>query len=416
MASSSPPPPPDPSRPNPFLSRCQASTTSSSGKRPSPRSTGLRRAKTWSAASFNDDDVDDDDGARWHMGWRRVPLSDVTNEVVGHTARLQRVPLAIPDADATFPSLTTPSPSTARRSVALRRTRSENHQLPSPVASSRRGEQRGEPATPVAPRLALGRRRSEGTIDSPTPLVVAVVVREDVAVPTASERELRPRATRRSSPPSPMTGVEPVRGAETPSSRARSTLATPADRAATGTTANLRRTRSTAAAGLASTSPSSAPPSLSSTASSSTDSTLPTTPATLTPSETSPGRTTRRRTFGGLAALPEDPFAADRRPLRRDPTSPRSESHGEDAARARENDHDDRRRRLRRRTSGTGFPIPVAQDASESPGSGSSSETTTTGRRVMTRARSSGGGGGGASTASSPSSSASGPTSRSGLR
>ncbi|GAA5821161.1 hypothetical protein JCM11251_004493 [Rhodosporidiobolus azoricus] len=111
MASASPPPPPDPNRPgNPFRTSCSSS---------SPARPALRRSKTLANPESP-------------TTWRREPLVDVTNAVLGreHLGRLQRVPLdgnlqPFPSTDddiSTSPLPATPSSRIPRR--ALRRTRS----------------------------------------------------------------------------------------------------------------------------------------------------------------------------------------------------------------------------------------------------------------------------------------------------
>ncbi|GJN87486.1 hypothetical protein Rhopal_000435-T1 [Rhodotorula paludigena] len=119
MASSSPPPPPDPNRLNPFASGCAGSPASSPSKaRPS-----LRRSKTLANPESP-------------TRWRREPLLDVTNAVLGaqYLGRLQRVPVLddllpsfTPGASTSTAENTPSSPTPSRilrRSTSLRRTRS----------------------------------------------------------------------------------------------------------------------------------------------------------------------------------------------------------------------------------------------------------------------------------------------------
>ncbi|GAA5884746.1 hypothetical protein JCM6882_005376 [Rhodosporidiobolus microsporus] len=112
MASASPPPPPDPNRPSdPFRSSCSSSS--------SPARPALRRSKTLANPESP-------------TTWRREPLVDVTNAVLGreHLGRLQRVPLdgdllplpSASDGPSASPLPVTPSSRIPRR--ALRRTRS----------------------------------------------------------------------------------------------------------------------------------------------------------------------------------------------------------------------------------------------------------------------------------------------------
>ncbi|BGO90191.1 hypothetical protein NBRC10512_002585 [Rhodotorula toruloides] len=120
MSAASPPPPPDPNRFNPFASTCGSSPSSSSRRPPL-----LRRSKTVANPESP-------------LRWRREPLADVTNLVLGRrenwTGRLQRVPTLDHDP---LPSLspsrsddvdTSSSPATPSRiprpSAMLRRTRS----------------------------------------------------------------------------------------------------------------------------------------------------------------------------------------------------------------------------------------------------------------------------------------------------
>uniref|UniRef100_A0A0K3C513 Uncharacterized protein n=1 Tax=Rhodotorula toruloides TaxID=5286 RepID=A0A0K3C513_RHOTO len=120
MSAASPPPPPDPNRFNPFASTCGSSPSSSSRRPPL-----LRRSKTVANPESP-------------LRWRREPLADVTNLVLGRrenwTGRLQRVSTLENDP---LPSLspsrsddvgTSSSPATSLRiprpSSLLRRTRS----------------------------------------------------------------------------------------------------------------------------------------------------------------------------------------------------------------------------------------------------------------------------------------------------
>ncbi|CDR38232.1 RHTO0S03e06370g2_1 [Rhodotorula toruloides] len=77
MSAASPPPPPDPNRFNPFASTCGSSPSSSSRRPPL-----LRRSKTVANPESP-------------LRWRREPLADVTNLVLGRrenwTGRLQRL-------------------------------------------------------------------------------------------------------------------------------------------------------------------------------------------------------------------------------------------------------------------------------------------------------------------------------------
>ncbi|GAA6050805.1 hypothetical protein JCM3770_001655 [Rhodotorula araucariae] len=165
MASSSPPPPPDPNRLNPFRSGCGASSTPL-------RAPALRRSKTLANPESP-------------TRWRREPLTDVTNAVVGRdqgAGRLQRVPIS--DADLLFPlppfspatrgpaaenMPSSPTPSRIPRSTALRRTRSA---APTFGSFSSPSDLLGD----ATPRLA------RDGLASPTPVA-----------PAGPTRELRPR-------------------------------------------------------------------------------------------------------------------------------------------------------------------------------------------------------------------------------
>ncbi|BGP38683.1 hypothetical protein JCM10449v2_002618 [Rhodotorula kratochvilovae] len=160
MASSSPPPPPDPNRLNPFHTGCGAATPH--------RAPALRRSKTLANPESP-------------TRWRREPLTDVTNAVLGRegTGRLQRVDVDLflplpsfspatrgPAAENTPSS---PTPSRIPRSTALRRTRSA---APTFGAFSSPSSVFNE-ATPLA----------RDGVASPTPAGMA----------NAPTRELRPR-------------------------------------------------------------------------------------------------------------------------------------------------------------------------------------------------------------------------------
>ncbi|BGP14643.1 hypothetical protein JCM10213v2_002592 [Rhodosporidiobolus nylandii] len=141
MSAASPPPPPDPTRNNPFSSPSCGS---------SPSRPALRRAKTLANPESP-------------TTWRREPLVDVTNQVLGREygqahGRLQRVPLDddLSPLALTGPSLDSrpPSPTPSRiprRSLALRRTRSA---MPS-MGGSSPSSANPAPAPPAIPADGL---------------------------------------------------------------------------------------------------------------------------------------------------------------------------------------------------------------------------------------------------------------------
>ncbi|GAA5967454.1 hypothetical protein JCM11641_000551 [Rhodosporidiobolus odoratus] len=274
MASSSPPPPPDPTRNNPFNSPPSCGT---------PGRPALRRAKTLSNPESP-------------TTWRREPLLDVTNAVLGSEhwlshGRLQRVPLDdelhLPTtAPAPFdvaPLLPTPAGASRipRRSLALRRTRS------------------------AVPSLGDSSPFSIDNVPSPLPS-------DGLNSPTLATRELRPRprpATAAASIPAP----PPVPGAG-------------------------RRTCSASSGGGSGSSGSGR------------SLTLPS--STATPS--------RRRTFGGvgLPAVLEDPATEDTVPTA-DPSTPgltpltRSRARSLEDAETTPGTGENERRLRRRRTTGS---------------------------------------------------------------
>ncbi|GAA6031703.1 hypothetical protein JCM8097_001943 [Rhodosporidiobolus ruineniae] len=306
MASSSPPPPPDPNRPHPFSPSCG---TSSLPSRPV-----LRRSKTLANPESP-------------TTWRREPLLDVTNLVLGRggehvgLGRLQRVPLddglllgpsPLDDASTSSPSPATPS-RIPRRSLALRRTRSA---APSFMTSTTVDDS-SSPAT------------GTGVAD-----VVPFALADD-GLPSSPMRELRPRPGRAGPAPA-------AAGSGTSSRRARS--ATLGSASASG--------GSGGGGGGGAAGPS------------------------------------RRRTFGGigLAAVLEDPASEDAShpppsspsatpaPLPAPPPtgSPRTRARArveeEEAARSGENE----RRLRRRRSSGAGASPPSTPSRSGSAGGGGS--------------------------------------------
>ncbi|GAA5862547.1 hypothetical protein JCM3774_001054 [Rhodotorula dairenensis] len=152
MASASPPPPPDPNRFH--TSPCCGSSSSS------PPRNALRRSKTVANPESP-------------LRWRREPLVDVTNLVLGRagrewTGRLQRLPSVDPapvEDGSDVPE--TPTRAT-NRPLPLRRTRSALPQIAVDASSS-----------PSRPATSLGALPTDG-LGSPAPVA-------------SSTRELRPR-------------------------------------------------------------------------------------------------------------------------------------------------------------------------------------------------------------------------------
>ncbi|KWU44146.1 hypothetical protein RHOSPDRAFT_34373 [Rhodotorula sp. JG-1b] len=155
MASASPPPPPDPNRLR--TSPCCGSSSSS------PPRNALRRSKTVANPESP-------------LRWRREPLVDVTNLVLGRagremTGRLQRLPSVEPSPfDDASEAPETPT-RTANRPLPLRRTRSALPQMAGEASSS-----------PSRPAPSLRAMPADG-LDSPVAS----------ASMTATTRELRPR-------------------------------------------------------------------------------------------------------------------------------------------------------------------------------------------------------------------------------
>ncbi|GAA5963900.1 hypothetical protein JCM8115_002751 [Rhodotorula mucilaginosa] len=152
MASASPPPPPDPNRLR--TSPCCGSSSSS------PPRNALRRSKTVANPESP-------------LRWRREPLVDVTNLVLGRagrelTGRLQRLPSVEPSPfDDASEAPETPT-RIANRPLPLRRTRSALPQMAGEASSS-----------PSRPAPSLGALPADG-LDSPV-------------ASASTTRELRPR-------------------------------------------------------------------------------------------------------------------------------------------------------------------------------------------------------------------------------